>query len=223
MWCDYNGIVWELSDIARQTRRLLVELDEPMEFDAGRYAELIVPGSGVARQYSMANPPSEGRMLEFHVRNTAGGLATEGWIFDTLRVGDRIDLRGPLGQFGVTEPRKEPAILIGGGTGLAPLKSIVRHALDGDLLPDIHLYHGGRREADLYDVEHFRAVAAADSRFHYHPVLSEESWNGATGLCGPPAMVVAAVKALKRRRMSPRLIFKEEFTVSAPRQVVEAV
>jgi phenol hydroxylase P5 protein len=107
---DYAGTVRELSDIARQTRRLVVELDEPMEFDAGQYAELMVPESGVARQYSMANPPSEGRMLEFHVRNTEGGLATEGWIFDTLGVGDRIDLRGPLGQFGVTEPREEPAI-----------------------------------------------------------------------------------------------------------------
>ncbi|MDV6244986.1 NADH:ubiquinone reductase (Na(+)-transporting) subunit F [Rhodococcus opacus] len=239
---DYTGTVRELSDIARQTRRLVVELDEPMEFDAGQYAELIVPGSGVARQYSMANPPSEQRLLEFHVRNTAGGLATEGWIFDSLAVGDRIDLRGPLGQFGVVEAREEPAILIGGGTGLAPLKSIVRHALDHDLLPAIHLYHGGRREADLYDVECFRAMEATDSRFHYHPVLSEENWDGATGmvtdavlgdfascrghsayLCGPPAMVVASVKALKRRRMSPRLIFKEEFTVNAPRPAAEAV
>lgn len=232
---DFRGTVRELSDVARQTRKLVVELDEPMEFDAGQYAELIVPGTSVARQYSMANSPSEQRLLEFHVRCTEGGRATAGWIFDTLAVGDRIDLRGPLGQFGIVEAQAEPAILVGGGTGLAPLKSIVRHALDGDLLPSIHLYHGGRRAIDLYDVEYFRAIEAADARFHYHPVLSEESWDGATGmvtdavlrdfascrghsayLCGPPAMVVAAVKALKRRRMSPRLIFKEEFTVCAP-------
>ncbi|GCE37389.1 probable phenol hydrolase [Rhodococcus wratislaviensis] len=239
---DYRGTVRELSDIARQTRRLVVELDQPMEFDAGQYTELIVPGSGVARQYSMANPPSEQRLLEFHIRQTEGGLATSGWIFDTLAVEDRIELRGPLGQFGIVEPQPEPAILIGGGTGLAPLKSIVRHALDTDLLPSIHLYHGGRREADLYDVEHFRAIEAADPRFHYHPVLSEEGWSGATGmvtdavlndfascrghsayLCGPPAMVAAAVKALKRRRMSPRLIFKEEFSASTPRAQAAAV
>jgi len=230
---DYAGTVRELADIARGTRRLVIELDEPMEFDAGQYAELIVPSCGVARQYSMANPPSESRMLEFHVRLTEGGIATEGWIFNSLTVGDPVFLRGPLGQFGLVEAHPEPAILIGGGTGLAPLKSIVRHALDNDLLPAVRLYHGGRRSVDLYDVEYFRALEVSDPRFSYRPVLSEETWSGAMGmvtdavvddypscrgyrayLCGPPAMVTAAVKALKRRRMAPKAIAKEEFTVT---------
>src|SRR5574337_9301 len=233
---DYQGTVLELADIADRTRRLAVELDEPMEFEAGQYAELLVPGSRVARQYSMAHPPSECRRLEFHVKNVDGGIATEGWIFGSMRVGDRIDLRGPLGQFGVVAPQPEPAILVGGGTGLAPLKSLALHALANDLIPSVHLYHGGRRRTDLYDVDFFHALAAADSRFRYHPVLSEEQWDGATGmvtdtvlnhfetcrghsayLCGPPAMVTAAVKVLKRRRMAPRLIFREEFTASTTR------
>ncbi|WP_280180250.1 NADH:ubiquinone reductase (Na(+)-transporting) subunit F [Nocardia farcinica] len=232
---DHSGTVVELADIARHTRRLVVELDEPMEFSAGQYAELIVPGAGIGRQYSMANPPSEARTLEFHVKWVEGGLATDGWIFAGLRPGDRIELRGPLGQFAMLRAQEEPAILIGGGTGLAPLKAIVRHALANDLVPSLDLYHGGRTRADLYDVEFFRALAAADPRLRYHPVLSEETWDGPTGLvtdvvladfasckgrsaylCGPPAMVTAAVKALKRRRMAPRLIFKEEFTVAAP-------
>ncbi|MGV9734306.1 2Fe-2S iron-sulfur cluster-binding protein [Rhodococcus aetherivorans] len=239
---DHAGTVLELADIARCTRRLVVELDEPMEFSAGQYAELIVPGSVVARQYSMANPPSESRRLEFHIKRVDGGLATEGWIFGSLRPGDRIGLRGPLGQFALVRPQEEPAILVGGGTGLAPLKSIVRHALSNDLVPSIDLYHGGRGQADLYDVDFFRALEAADPRFRYHPVLSEEQWDGATGvvtdavlddfasckgrsayLCGPPAMVTAAVKALKRRRMAPRLIFKEEFTVGSAPPVMSPV
>ncbi|MGX7728954.1 2Fe-2S iron-sulfur cluster-binding protein [Rhodococcus sp. 2H158] len=239
---DYRGTVRELCDIADRTRRLVVELDEPMEFEAGQYAELLVPGSGTARQYSMANAPSESRRLEFHVKCVDGGAATEGWVFGPLQVGERIDLRGPLGQFGVVEPRQEAAILVGGGTGLAPLKSIALHALANDLIPSIDLYHGGRGRADLYDVDFFRALEAADARFRYHPVLSEEEWDGATGmvtdavledfasckgysafLCGPPAMVAAAVKALKRRRMSPRLIFREEFTASPARPEVAPV
>lgn len=232
---DYQATVLDLVDIADRTRRLVVELDEPMEFEAGQYAELLVPGSGVARQYSMANPPCERRRLEFHVKHVDDGIATEAWIFGSLRVGDRIELRGPLGQFGVVAAQDEPAILVGGGTGLAPLKSIALHALANDLIPRVHLYHGGRRRSDLYDVEFFQELAAADDRFQYHPVLSEEQWDGASGmvtdtvldhfdtcrghsayLCGPPAMVTAAVKALKRRRMAPRLIFREEFTASAP-------
>lgn len=232
---DYEGTVTILEDIAAETRRLVVDVDTPMLFNAGQYVELIVPGHEVARQYSLANPPTETRRLEFHVKRTVGGLATDGWIFGPMRVGDRVALRGPLGQFNLAKQQDEAAILIGGGTGLAPLKSIVLHALAERLVPELYLYHGGRRQRDLYDVDFFRKLALKHEQFHYRPALSEESWDGATGLvtdvvledfssckgmsaylCGPPAMVEAGVKALKRRRMAPRLIFREEFTIAAP-------
>lgn len=228
---DFTGRVAELSDVAACTRRLVVELEEDLAFNAGQYCELIVPGAGVGRQYSMANPPSESRRLEFHVKLTPGGLASDKWIFSTLSESDRIALRGPLGGFHLVREQAEPAILIGGGTGLAPLKSIVRHALEHNLVPELHLYHGGRRREDLYDVEFFTELADQFAEFHYHPALSEETWDGAMGmvtdvviddfrsckgmsayLCGPPPMIAAAVKSLKRRRMAPRLIFREEFT-----------
>lgn len=232
---DYQGTVTVLEDIAANTRRLVVEVDTPMLFNAGQYVELIVPGHNVGRQYSLANPPTETRSLEFHVKLTTGGLATDGWIFGPMQVGDRISLRGPLGQFNLVKQQDEAAILIGGGTGLAPLKSIVQHALAERLVPELYLYHGGRRQEDLYDVDFFRDLAQQHEHFHYRPALSEEQWDGAMGmvtdvvlddfssckgmsayLCGPPAMVEAAVKALKRRRMAPRLIFREEFTIAAP-------
>lgn len=238
---DHEGTVVVLDDIAAATRRLVVELDEEMQFNAGQYAELLIPGTTLARQYSMANPPSETRRLEFHIKLTEGGAATEGWIFRSLSVGDRISLRGPLGQFHLVDKTDGPVILIGGGTGLAPLKSIVQHALAEDLAPELYVYHGGRRKVDLYDVEFFRELDARHDHVHYRPVLSEQDWDGATGmvtdavvadfasckgmsafLCGPPAMVAAAVKALKRRRMAPKLIFKEEFTVAPPVPDVDA-
>lgn len=232
---DHEGTVTVLDDIATSTRRLKIRLDEPMQFNAGQYAEIVVPGHGVGRQYSMANAPSESGELEFHIKRTDGGIATAGWIFDGLAVGERVSLRGPLGQFGITAKREEPAILIGGGTGLAPLTSIVRHALEHDLLPELYLYHGGRRRDDLYDVEYFRELEREYPHFHYRPALSEDTWDGACGmvtdvvlndfasckglrayLCGPPSMVEAAVKALKRRRMAPRLVAREEFTPASP-------
>lgn len=232
---DYEGTVVILDDIAANTRRLVVELDSPMQFNAGQYAELIVPEHGVGRQYSMANAPTETRRLEFHIKLTIGGLATDRWIFSSLRLGSRVSLRGPLGQFGMAKKQDHAAILIGGGTGLAPLKSIIQHAIAEDLAPELYLYHGGRRQEDLYDIEYFRELEQRHSHFHYRPALSEEQWNGAMGmvtdvvvddfatckgmsayLCGPPPMVEAAVKALKRRRMAPRLIFREEFTVATP-------
>lgn len=235
---DYTGTVTQLYDIAANTRRLVVELDTEMTFNAGQYSELIVPGTGVGRQYSMANPPSESRRLEFHVKLTPGGLATDGWIFSSLSVGDPISLRGPLGQFNLVAEQPQPAILIGGGTGLAPLKSIVQHSLAHQLVPEIYLYHGGRRREDLYDFEYFTALSEDNANLHYRPALSEETWSGANGLvtdvvledfssckgmsaylCGPPAMIEASVKALKRRRMAPRLIFREEFTPAATPEV----
>ncbi|KSZ56606.1 oxidoreductase [Rhodococcus pyridinivorans KG-16] len=239
---DYEGTVVVLDDIAANTRRLVLELDTPMQFNAGQYAELIVPEHGVARQYSMANAPTENRRLEFHVKLTVGGLSTEGWVFSSMTVGERVSLRGPLGQFNLVNKQDEPAILIGGGTGLAPLKSIAQHALAEALVPELFLYHGGRRQEDLYDVEFFRQLEDRYPHFHYRPALSEEQWEGATGLvtdvvvsdfstckgmsaflCGPPAMVDAAVKALKRRRMAPRLIFREEFTITPATSPAPAV
>ena len=82
----------------------------------------------------MATPPGEPGRIELQIRRTPGGLGTDGWIFKSLAVGDTIRLSGPYGRFFLREARTEPAILIGGGTGLAPLKSIVRHVLE-DLNP----------------------------------------------------------------------------------------
>ena len=228
---DVAGRVTVLEDIARDTRRLVLELDEPLPFSAGQYVELLVPGTDIWRQYSMANAPSDTASIELHVRRTEGGAATAGWIFAHMGLGDRVEVRGPMGVFGIGRPQEEPAILVAGGTGLAPMKSIVQAALAEDLVPELWLYHGGRTEQDLYDVEFFTDLAARHEQFHYRPVLSEQAWDGATGmvtdavledfstckgiagyLCGPPAMVDAGRKAFKRRRMAPRLINQEEFT-----------
>ena len=229
---DLVGTVTEIRDIARDTRRVLVTLDSPLEFSAGQYVELAVPGTGQARQYSMANTPGESKLLEFHIRHQPGGVATEGWIFGSLAVGDRVDVTGPFGDFYLDpEDTDSGMVLLGGGTGLAPLKSIVRHALAANPDREIHLYHGVRGAADLYDGEFFREIASAHAGFRYVPCLSDESWDGRTGyvsdafvedfdtcrgysgyLCGPPAMVDAGVKAFKRRRMAPRRIFREKFT-----------
>ena len=98
------------------------------------------------------------------------------------------------------------------------------------MFPEIWLFHGGRVEADLYDTDFFRDLEAWYPNFHFRPCLSEQEWDGLTGLvtevvmsefssckgmtgylCGPPGMVQAGARAFKRRRMAPRLIFKEEF------------
>ena len=141
---DLVGTVSAIEDVARDTRRVLVTLDSPLEFSAGQYVELRVPGTDHGRQYSMANTPGESKQLEFHIRRQPGGIATDGWVFGSLSVGERVDMAGPLGDFRLDPEDEGPMILLGGGTGLAPLKSMVRQALTVTPERGIHLYHGVR-------------------------------------------------------------------------------
>ncbi|MFT4395515.1 2Fe-2S iron-sulfur cluster-binding protein [Gordonia lacunae] len=229
---DLAGTVSSLTTVADDTVSVTVSLDDPFEFTAGQYVELSIPGTDQTRPYSMANPPSESRTLEFHIRRQPDGLATDGWIFDSLTVGSSVSMTGPWGDFCHRED--EPGvglILLAGGTGLAPLKSIARAALEADPEREIHVYHGVRTETELYDVDFWRALATEHPNVRYTPCLSRQQWCGRAGyvgdammadfgscrnhaayLCGPPAMVEAGVRALKRRRMPPRRIRREKYT-----------
>lgn len=235
---DLTATVLEVADIARDTRRVRLGLPEPLAFDPGQYVELTVPGTDLRRQYSLANTADEDKVLELHVRLVAGGAATEGWLFDGLAVGDRVEVTGPLGDFvlpAADEDDGGPMVLIGGGTGLAPLLGLVRTALARHPQREVLLYHGVRGAADLYDLDLPAEIAEAHPRFTFVPVLSHEPAPDGTGyrtglptdlfvddvasargwsgwLCGPPAMVEAGVKAFKRRRLAPRMIHREKFT-----------
>ncbi|AWH94045.1 2Fe-2S iron-sulfur cluster-binding protein [Dietzia lutea] len=232
---DLAGTVAKVEEIARDTRRILIDLDEALEFYAGQYIELTVPGTTERRQYSLANIADENTVLELHVRRVPGGLASDKWLFGTVAAGDRVEGLGPLGDFHVPpteEDAGEPMVLIGGGTGLAPLVGIVRTALARHPSREVVLYHGVRGQSDLYDGGVFAELEATYAGFRFVPVLSDETspehrngfptdaflediascrgWSG--WLCGPPPMVEAGVKAFKRRRMTPRLIHREKFT-----------
>ncbi|MET3721891.1 MULTISPECIES: FAD-binding oxidoreductase [unclassified Arthrobacter] len=233
---DLTATVLGIEDIARDTRRILLGLDEPLAFSAGQYVGLMVPGTEERRQYSLANTADEDTVLELHVRRIPGGLASDQWLFGTVALGDRVDGTGPLGDFHVpeeTDDAVEPMVLIGGGTGLAPLVGIVRTVLARHPEREVVLYHGVHTAADLYDGERFAELAAAHPGFRFVPILSREAesvdhrvgratecfvdditsargWSG--WRCGPPLMVEAGVKAFKRRRIAPRLIHREKFT-----------
>lgn len=229
---DYCGTVAGIEDCARNIRRVLIDLDGEMLFNPGQYVQISVPGKEVNRSWSMANPPGQPDRVELQIRNTPGGLATEGWVFKDLAVGDSVQLTGPYGRFFLREQRSQPAILIGGGTGLAPLKAMISHVLTTGLPHRLHLYQGARTQADLYDVEFFEGLATQfPEQFSYRPCLSDEQVDGiAHGMvtdvvasdfdtcrghvayvCGPPPMVEAAVKMLMKKRLFPRDIYREDF------------
>jgi phenol hydroxylase P5 protein len=231
---DFTGTVVELCDLARDIRLVRLSLNEPISFAPGQYVSLSVPGSTATRTYSMANPPSRDLEIELNIRRTQGGLASDGWVFKSMRVGDEIALSGPYGRFVFRRSRLEPAIMIAGGTGLAPMLSMIRDLFaEPNVAHSVHLYQGARTMADLYGFAELSALAQQHpERFRYHPCLSEE--RGVPGtregrvtdvlaadiprcaghvgyVCGPPLMVDAAMRLLMSRRLFPRHIYREDF------------
>jgi phenol hydroxylase P5 protein len=234
---DYAGTVEVLADIASGVRRLLIRLDRPLEFNPGQYIQLHLPG-GDSRPYSVASTPSRPDLIELHVQRTPGGAATDGWIFRDLAVGDEVSLSGPYGRFSFRPLRDKPILLLGNGTGLAPLKAIVTHiaetAASTGWFNDVVLYHGVRTTADLYDRDFFDQLVAEHRWFSYRPALSQQAFLGRSGrvpallaedfprasghvayICGSPAMVEDTMKALMRARLFPRDIYREDFFDSA--------
>lgn len=229
---DFTATVTRIEDCANDVRRLELELDAGIELNPGQYVQVHIPGRAATRSWSVATPPASSRAIELNIRRTPGGVATDGWVFAGLAEGDRVELSGPYGRFFLREQRPEPAILIGGGTGLAPLKAMVRHVLETGSPHRLFLYHGARTRADLYDVDYFTELeATSGGQLSYRPVLSQESVDGmrhgnvtdavdadfetcaghVAYLCGPPPMVEAALKMLMKKRLFPRDIYREDF------------
>ena len=195
--------------------RLFLKLpaNERLLFLAGQYIDVILKG-GIRRSLSMANPPHDDAQLELHLRNYGGPFSE--YIFKKLKEKEILRFEGPLGTFFLREESAKPIILLASGTGFAPIKAIVEHALHKDIERPMTLYWGGRRPADLY----LNALPEGWQRDHgirYVPVLSdtlpEDEWTGRGGFvhravmedfpdmtgyqvyaCGAPVMVEAAHK-----------------------------
>lgn len=231
---DYVGTIVSLDDIATGTKRLVVRLDRPMGFNAGQYMRFRIPGhEGVDRTWSIASSPTEPQELEFQISNVAGGVGTEGWLFSTAAVGDQLELSGPYGRFVLRTWEDKPIVMLAAGTGLAPLASMVRHALtDGQYEGHITLYAGARTPDELYDVDAFRQLEEEfGDQFTYQPCVSgceaegyrhgrvnevmESDFDRLGGyqgyICGSPAMVESSLKSLMGKRLFPRDIFHEDF------------
>jgi CDP-4-dehydro-6-deoxyglucose reductase, E3 len=202
---------------------------ETFVFEPGQYLDILLPG-GRRRSFSIASPPHDSRLLELHVRRVAGGELTER-LFDGNDGSSLLSVEGPLGRF-VYRHGSDPMLLIGGGTGWAPLKSIVRHVIEQELGREMHLYWGVRSERDLYARDELEALASCAANFHYTPVLSEPDakWTGRRGwvheavlhdiealdrydtyASGPPAMIEAVREAFLSRNADLERLYFDSF------------
>ncbi len=186
------------------------------KFKAGQYLEVLL-GDGTRRSFSMANPPQQSDGALLHVRVLPGGAFSQA-LLSTLKPGSSLEIELPFGDFYLRDSGA-PAVLLAGGTGFAPLKSMLEDLFRKGGARELHLYWGARRRKDLYALELPQKWAAQRAGFRFVPVLSEETWEGRTGLvhqavlddfasleahevyaCGAPAMVEAARRDFTAQR-----------------------
>ena len=197
--------------------RLQLPASERLQYLPGQYIEIIMK-DGRRRSYSMAGAPESADQLELHIRHTPGGAFSDhvfGAAATQMKERDILRFEGPFGAFFLRDDSEKPIVLVASGTGFAPIKAIIEHAVLKSIDLPITLYWGGRRPHDLYQDEIARAWEGALPSFRYVPVVSdglaEDAWDGRTGFvhravmedfadlsahqvyaCGAPVMVDAA-------------------------------
>ena len=220
-----------LTDLTYDIRelRLAIEAGGPFDFRAGQYAQIEF-ASGLARHYSMASTPAE-EQLVFQVRRVADGM-TGSYVAQELKLGDKVKVSGPLGSSYLREKHAGPVLLVAGGSGLAPLYSILCALLARGSGERVSLYFGVRSERDVYHERLLADLAAMHDSFSYQIVLSEPGGESsrrhglvhqavakdladAAGhtayLAGPLAMVEAAGQLLLDRGAARREIYADAF------------
>lgn len=205
---------------------------ERLQFIAGQYIE-VLQKEGKPRSFSLANAPHDDDCLELHVRQIAGGTFTQ-HVFNGMKERDILRIRGPLGTFFLREDLDKPVILVASGTGFAPVKAMIEHALKIGFPHPMHLYWGVRKATDLYMQDRIREWEARGIRFT--PVVSDEPWDGRGGLvheavmqdlgdlsgfavyaCGSPLMVEAAHREFTTQRALPDGAFFSDAFTFAPK------
>ena len=163
--------------------KLQLPKTERMQFFAGQYINFLLK-NGKHRSFSMANAPHDDEFIELHIRHIPGGEFT-GEVFDELKEKDMMRIEGPFGTFYLREESTRPVIIMVGGTGFAPAKGMIEHALKTGFDRPIHLYWGARTKEDLYMDELAHSWTKQNPLIRYTPVLSqakaEDNWQGRTG------------------------------------------
>jgi propane monooxygenase reductase component len=234
---SYAGTVTNVTPLTHDIRLLEVDLQSPMKFWAGQYVDLTIPGRGVTRAYSMANTPGEPQKFKFIIKKYADG-AFSALLDGGLPPGTEISAKGPYGGCLRREGRNGAMILVGGGSGMSPLWSILNdHVQSGEDRP-VRFFYGARTKADLFYLDEIAALGAKLNDFKFIPALSDaapgDEWTGEKGFvhevvgrtlkaegmagemdaysCGPPPMIDAVLPVLQMAGVEPTRIYFDKFT-----------
>jgi propane monooxygenase reductase subunit len=234
----FRTTVAAIEPLTHDIRRLVLKMNEPgktLRFNAGQYASIRIPDSEEYRAYSMANTPRTTDQLEFIIKIFPGGLFSS-LLDGGFTIGEEVEIKGPYGVFMLREKEPTDIICIGGGSGMAPLWSLLNDMAERSINRKATYFYGARTRKDLFYLDHLRELEDRLPGFRFIPALSlateEDAWDGETGLitevldrhldesqvttqaylCGPPPMIDAAIPVLIRKGISEERIFYDKFT-----------
>jgi benzoate/toluate 1,2-dioxygenase reductase component len=228
---SHDGVIAAVERVGDSTIILKLALEQPdaLAFLPGQYVNLVVPGTNRHRAYSFTSKPGAAQ-VSFLIRNVPGGLMSD-WLTKQARVGEPMRFFGPHGTFFLRAVAR-PVLMLAGGTGLAPLLSMLEVLADQETDQNVQLIYGVTADEDLVETEHLEALAARLPSFSWkscvadprstHPLrgfvthhLTDKHLNGGNCdvyLCGPPPMVEAVSLFLREKRLEPTHLHYEKFS-----------
>ena len=233
---EFQATVSRGTMMTDDTREIGLKLIEPneIEFHPGQYVQIRVPGHDevVYRAYSISSAPSNKGEIELLVRLIPGGLGST--YLHELEIGEDVTFTGPYGEFELAEDMDTEIICVGGGCGMAPMRSILRHV--AEIAPDrsCWLFFGARTHEDVMYLNEFKELQKTMPNLRVHYSLSEPEhspdWAGETGyihtrvehhigqegkrqafLCGPPVMIDATMEVLGQKQFAEKDVFYDKF------------
>lgn len=231
-----------IEPIAENTVRVQLRLDEDAdgsraaEFEPGQFMELEIPGSDVRRAYSLANTSNWDGTLEFLIRLQPNGQFST-FLKERARVGDKISVRGPQGAFGIEPNSLRARWFVAGGTGLAPMLSMLRRMAEFGEMQEARLFFGVNKERELFALQELDELRAQLPQLKLDICVWKPAtaWAGFTGtpadalraalgespalpdmyLCGPPPLLNAVEKVAAEFGVPAEQIFSERFLPAA--------
>jgi len=230
---DFEAEVVENKPYTHDIHMIKLKLQEPADipYGSGQFFEFNIPGLEDTRAYSVANKYQDGSLVEFHIKRVPNGQGSN-YMCD-LKAGDTVTGSGPYGSMQLRDRNKD-LIFVAGGSGMAPIKSLVEEVFSDTFEKEAWFFYGARSKKDLYLAEEWMTLAEKYPNFHFIPALSQpdadDGWEGATGfiadvisstlenmanmdayLCGPPIMIETACDALSKGGVKGTDISYDEF------------
>ena len=234
-----TGKVTHHQQLTHDTVEIKISLPEPLRYESGQYAQLSIPGViEQSRAYSFATAASDAynnQTVSFFIRAVPGGEMSN-HMQQASVTGSTVEIEGPYGDFYLRDA-DQPILCVAGGSGLAPLKSLLEEAVKNNVSRPVTFLFGARTQEDLYCIEEIAHIAKNwTNEFKFIPVLSDEpidsNWDGLRGfvteaienylsinstgnekvyMCGPPPMIDAVEGTLQTFSIRPTQIYYDKF------------